>query len=210
MRNLINPNISLKQEIIRKLHHLLIAIFPILYFYISKEQLLKFLIPICASILLMDYLRQKNAKIKATFNKIFAYILRDHEKNELSGISYFAASALIIFILFPKLIAINAFLILAFSDAFASIIGKKIKSKKFFEKSQSGSIAFFITSISIVNIMAVIFSPHILYYPFALLGVIAATLIEARPKILEIDDNFTIPMSYALVHLAFNNIWIYN
>lgn len=210
MKNLINNDISIKIELIRKLNHLLIAILPISYLFIAKNLLLSFLIPICSVIILIDYFRHKNEIIAKIFNLIFSKILRDHEKNKLCGASYFSIAAIIIFAFCPKIIAINAFLILAISDSFAAIIGKKINSKAFFEKSLAGSIAFFITGFIAIAITGLIFQDNILYYIFAAIALYATTIIEARPSLLKLDDNLTIPATFSFVLVILNSIWIYN
>jgi dolichol kinase len=206
----INHEFSLKNELWRQISHLLIIIFPLAYLFVLQETLLYFLIPICTTIILIDYFRHKYGFLANIVNKLFATILREHEKKQLSGASYFSIGALVIFPIAPENIAINAFLILAISDSLATIIGKKIKSEPFFEKSLSGSLAFFISAILITISLALFLDESILYYLFALPAIIAATIIEARPKLLNLDDNLTIPLSFSLVLIGFNMIWVYN
>jgi dolichol kinase len=202
--------VSLEKELLRKANHVLIAILPISYFFFTKAQILYFLIPIGSSIILLDYYRHKISLIGKIFNRIFSKILRDHEKKQLCGASYFSIAALIIFIFLPKIIAINAFLILAISDSLAAIIGKKLQSGPFFEKSIAGSSAFFISAILIIIAIGLIFKETLLYYLFAAMAAFIATIIEARPQLLKMDDNFTIPVSFGLTLMAFNTMWIYN
>jgi dolichol kinase len=203
-----SSHFSFKQEIYRKINHLLIAILPISYFFLDKKILLYFLVPVCFFIIITDYYRHKFEIIAKIFNVIFVKILRDHESKKLTGASYFAMAALLIFSFFPKEIAINAFLILAISDALAAIIGKKIKSRPFFEKSLAGSLAFGVSALFITTIVALIFSVNFIYYLFALPAIYATTLVEARPKLLNMDDNFTIPVTFSVVLLIFNMIWV--
>lgn len=203
----INRQIDLTQEIQRKLFHLIIAILPILYFFLSKTLLLFILVPICSVIILVDHFRHQNPKLARIFNRIFTPLLRDHEKKGYTGATYFSIAALITFILFSKTIAINAFLILAISDSCAAIFGKKIISKKFFEKSMAGSLAFFLSAVIIVIFVGIIFKENIFYYLFAIISALVATIIEARPNLLKLDDNLTIPLSFSLVFMAFATIW---
>lgn len=210
MKKFFNNEVSIKQELWRKLNHLLIMILPIAYFFISKKTLLYFVIPVCSTIILVDYFRHKSRKIAKLFNLIFGKVLRDHEKNNLCGATYFSAAAIICVILFPKIIVINAFLILAISDSVASIFGKKIISQPFFEKSTAGSVSFFSSAFIIVIINGLIFDEGIWYHLFSLLAIFVTTIIEARPSLLKLDDNLTIPLSFSLVLFAFNFIWIYS
>lgn len=202
--------ISLKQEIWRKSNHLLIAILPISYIFLSKFILLCAIIPVCLGIIIADFWRQKNEKVALIFNKIFGKILREHEKNNLCGASYFSFAALVIFGFFPKIIAINAFLILAICDSLAAIIGRSMQTRPFFEKSVAGSLAFFISALVIIGVTGAIFKQDILYYLFGAIAIVVTTIIEARPSLLNLDDNITIPFAFSLTLLAFNTIWIYN
>ena len=210
MNKFLNHDISIKEELLRKLNHLLIIILPISYFFISKFLLLCVLIPVCSSIILIDYYRHKSQKIAKLFDSIFSKILREHERTKLCGATYFSIAAILIFSFFPKIIAINAFLILAISDSLAAILGKKIKSKPFFEKSLAGSIAFFASALIVVFITGLIFNEEILYYLFATIAIYATTIIEARPSLLRLDDNLTIPLTFSLILIIFNFIWIYS
>jgi len=210
MRNFFNHDISIKQELWRKLNHLLIAILPIFYYFFSKTVLLYIIIPVCSLIILVDYYRHKSEKIAKIFNLIFGKVLRDHERDGLCGATYFSIAAIIIFSFFPKVIAINAFLILAISDSLAAILGKKIRSQPFFEKSLAGSLAFGVSAFLITIINGVILNQKILYFLFCAIATFATTIIEARPSLLRTDDNLTIPLTFSLVLMAFDFIWIYS
>ena len=202
--------ISFQQEIWRKLNHLLIATLPISYIFLSKFLLMCFIAPICITIIAVDFGRHKNEKIAQIFNRFFSKILRDHEKDKLCGAAYFSFAALIIFGFFPKVIAINAFLILAICDSLAAIIGRSMQTQPFFEKSLGGSLAFLISGLVVIALVGVIFKQDVLYYLFAVIAVAVTTIIEARPSLLNLDDNLTIPFAFSLTLLAFNTIWIYN
>ena len=39
---------------------------------------------------------------------------------------------------------------------------------------------------------------------------IATTIIEARPRLLRLDDNLTIPLTFSFIMFIFNLIWVYN
>lgn len=203
----VNRNIDMSHEIRRKLFHLLIAILPISYFFFSKTFLLLILVPICGFIVLFDHLRHKNDKIKQIFNHFFDKMLRDHERNSYTAATFFSIGAIITFSLFSKVTAINAFLILAISDSSAAIFGKKIISRNFFEKSLAGSIAFFVSAVLIVTITGIIFNESMFYYVFAIIAALVCTIIEARPSLLNFNDNLTIPVSYSLAFTAFTTIW---
>ena len=195
----------------RKLFHLAIILLPLSYIFFEKKLLLYFLIPISVLIIGVDYGRRKLPIIKNIFDKLFGRILRDHEANNgWLGASFMAVAACLIFSFFPKIIALNAFTILAISDAVASLIGKKIPTMPFFEKSIAGSSAFFISSLIILIGYGIGFEQHFGYYLFGLLAICATTIIEARPSILDLDDNLTIPLTFSLVMIIFSFIWNYH
>ena len=108
------------------------------------------------------------------------------------------------------MIAINAFTILAISDSMASLIGRKIKSGGFFEKSIAGTSAFAISAVLIVIFYGIYFDQKFYYYLFGFAGVFTSAIIEARPSLLKLNDNLTIPLSYSITVGLFEMIWIYH
>jgi dolichol kinase len=199
-----------KKEIKRKLLHIIVILaFPAAYYFLSKWQMLLIIFPLAVIIILSDFYRQKIPLIKIIFNKLFGSILRQHEleKNSWTGASFMIVSALITFSLFPKIIAICAFSILAVSDCLAALVGKKMTSKEFFEKSIAGSIAFGISAFIILVICGILTNQQPYYYFFGILAVFATTIIEARPSFFKIDDNLTIPLVFACTMMVFALIW---
>jgi dolichol kinase len=168
------------------------------------------LIPICIFIIAIDHFKHKIEIIAKVSDIIFSKIISNQEKDNLSSASYFSIAALVIFIFFPKSMAINAFLILAISSSLATITGKSFKTRPFYEKSLGGSAAFFTSAYLITIIVGIIFNENILYYIFSLLAIYATTIVEARPKLLNLNENLTLPITYSLVMASFNMIWVYN
>jgi len=202
--------ISYLSEIKRKLFHFLIILFPIAYLNLSKKEFLTALFPIAILFIFLDYQRHHTGFLRKIAHGVFADILRNHEHNELSGVSYTLISACLVFGLCPKIIAVNAFTILAISDSAASLIGRKIKSKGFFEKSIAGTSAFAISAILIVIFYGIYFDQKFYYYIFGFVGLFTATIIEARPSLLNLNDNLTIPLSYSIVVVLLETVWIYD
>ncbi len=159
--------------------------------------------------ILMDYMRAKDEKIKNVFAKFFAPILREKELSaeKLCGASWVIMAILVNFSLFREEIAITAFVILVICDTLAALVGKAIPSEPFFEKTRNGSLAFFISGILVLFICGLIFSCGTWFYVFGIFSLAATTVIEARPSLFSVDDNFTIPISFALTLTAFDMIW---
>lgn len=202
-----------KKEILRKIFHIsTILVFPILYIFLTKKQMLFFVIPICLLIIATDFYRHKIPVIENIFHKIFGHILREKEleQNSRTSAFYMAVSALVVFIICPKIIAICAFSILAVSDCLASLVGKKMTSKEFFEKSVAGSVSFGISAFIILIICGILTHQHFGFYLFGSFAVTATTIIEARPSFFETDDNLTIPLIFSGVMLFFGYMWNLN
>ena len=147
-----------KHEIQRKLFHILtILCLPIIYIFLSKTQMLFLVLPLSVAIIVADFYRHKIPQINFIFNKVFGHILRERElaENSWTGAGFMAISAIIVFSVCPKTIAICAFSILAVSDCLAALVGKKMTSKEFFEKSTAGSIAFGVSAFIILIICGI-------------------------------------------------------
>lgn len=200
-----------KKELQRKFAHLFLILIPIAYLVLGKWTSLIVFASLTLIILPIDYLRQNHPKTNDIFNKIFGIILRDSEKKaeRLCGASWVGMSACLNFAIFESEIAVTAFMILVFSDLMAAIIGKKFPSGPFFEKSQNGSLAFFVTGFLVLLVCGNCFDVKFGFYFFGLIALFFTTIIEARPSILKIDDNFTIPISFSVIMSAFYVIWYY-
>ena len=199
-----------KREIQRKLFHILTIIFlPLLYIFLSKKHILMIIFPLSLLIIATDFYRHKIPQLELIFRKAFGHILRDTElaQNSWTGASYMAMAAMIIFTICPKSIAICAFSILAVSDCLAALVGKKMTSKEFFEKSIAGSITFGVSAILILIICGLFTHQGLAYYFFGAFAVFATTIIEARPSFFSIDDNLTIPLTFATVMMFFGLVW---
>lgn len=202
----------MKQEIRRKIFHMLILLIPASYHFLGKWQSLVIIAPICTLVFLLDYFRSKNSKLNEFFVKFFNPILREKEKKAeiLCGATYLLLATCVCFFFFKKEFVITAFVILAISDALASLVGKSIKSKEFFEKSRAGSIAFFVSALVVMISFAIILDAKLWFYFFGIITVSFVTLIEARPSFVEIDDNFSIPFSFCAFMTFFDIVINYS
>ncbi len=202
-------NFSIAKEIMRKSFHLLLLLVPFLYYQLGKWDFLKIVTPLAIAAITLDYYRHKNDKIKLIFEKIFGNILRDKERQEgqFNGTSYALGASVLLALVCPEPIFITSFLILSISDLMASLVGKSIVSKPFFEKSVAGSVAFYISGLLVIFICGAAFELSILFYVFAIFALFCTTVIEARPSLFDLDDNFSIPASFAILMSAFDLIW---
>lgn len=203
---------SLKIESYRKFLHFLLVLIPVFYLLLGKWPSTYILVPMAIFIVSLDYMRRQSPQINVFFNKIFGFILRDHERagDKLCGASYVFIGAAINFFLFKPEIAVCGFLILAISDALAALIGKAYPSRPFFEKSMVGSLAFFVSALVILVVCGISFNVGVWYYLFGLFAVFCVTILEARPSFTGIDDNFLIPIVFAVEMSFFDIIWNYS
>lgn len=203
---------SFGRESSRKLFHLLILLFPISFHTLGRWKALSIIAPITLIVFAVDYYRRKNLRLQFYFAKSFGLILRDKEVNgeNFCGASWALIAASLIFLVCTEEIAVTAFIILAISDTFAAIIGKTFPSKPFFEKSTFGSAAFYISGLIVIFVCGEMFDSKLWFYLFGFFALFCATIIEARPSFFNVDDNFSVPISFSVIMSAFDLIWNYS
>ena len=174
-------------EIKRKVVHLCTLVIPLGYALTARETVLLFLIPFFLCFLFVDLLRHFHPGMASLFQKyFFSRVLREEEKRNLMGSTYFLFSSILTLLLFPKTIAIVSLLILILSDTAGALIGKWIGKVSIFGKTLEGSLAFFLSALLIVWIY-----PQLNRFPGSV-AALGATLIEILP--IKVDDNLTIPI----------------
>jgi len=190
-----NATIDYRYEIVRKGIHLFSLSIPVIYYFISRQLALCLLLPITTAFIAVDLARYYIPAVSEWFYRWFGWLLRRHEtdikQKRLNGASNVLISASLCVLIFPKVIAINAFAILIISDTSAALFGRRFGRHRFLAKSLEGSLAFFITAVIVILI-----APKVNRIPGEyIIGIIAAaigTIVEALP--IRIDDNITIPL----------------
>jgi dolichol kinase len=136
--------IEYNHELVRKSIHLFSLSIPTIYFFISKQLALCLLVPITAACIIIDITRYYIPSIAQWFYRWFCWLLRRHETNinkkRLNGASNVLISALLCVLLFPKIIAINAFAILVISDTTSALIGRRFGKHRFLAKRDRKSV----------------------------------------------------------------------
>jgi len=197
MNDIDRGTINFKGELLRKTIHLFSLSIPIIYSFISKTTALSILIPLTIISVSIDFGRYYIKKLNDIVQKIFGYILREHEndfkKKNLNGASYVLIAATITLWIFPKIFFITAFTTLIISDTAAALIGRKFGKHKFLSKSLEGTLAFFV-----FGCIVVFFTPKIANLPEEYLIGFAAIAVGAIIENISYgwaDDNLTIPLS---------------
>lgn len=190
---------NFRSELIRKSIHLSSVVIPILYLLTPRNTALLISAALMTLALLVDLGRHYFPPFTSLFNTVFGRVLRRHESDpsakRLNGGTYVLISATLSILIFPKLIAITAFIILIVSDLSAALIGRKFGKTPFLGKSLEGSLAFFISGFAVMAV-----TPKIDYaageYAIGVGALLVGTIMEALP--VEIDDNISVPLSVGL------------
>ena len=219
----IEMTLSIKQEIWRKSFHLLCLIFPIIFAYFGKIKAMTIFIAFLILMIFIEIIRfnkqlQNITLLKLTNIAIFqriknivVYIAREEEikGKRLFGATWLILGAVICFGFFEKNIATISFIILAIADTNSAIIGKSFVGKKFIDKTTFGSLAFFISSLIIVIFSTItIGGNYILFFNFVI-TIVLVTVVEAFKFRINIDDNFTIPISFCTIATILNHFFPY-
>jgi len=209
-----NNQISYQQELLRKTIHLCSLSLPLLYYYTDKETTLSFIIPLFLLVLIFDIFSKKGKILHNFVFKYFGSMLREHEKKDglvLNGASWVLISALLVFAVFPKILAITSFIILIISDLSAALIGRRFGKHKLFDKSWEGTIAFFISaSFIIFFIWSILPDRNIYFLYFGLFASMISAFTELVSNIIKVDDNISVPTSFCITMWLLNEIAIDN
>ena len=152
------------------------------------------------SIVLIEYGNHRKWRLfTLTYGTLFNKILRETETQatfRLSGAPYVIAAALMVTVLFPKIIAMTALAIMLIGDTSAALIGRKLGKHKINKgtKSVEGSLAFWLFSSAVLLFFYLNFSQSPLFLLWGLIGVTVATFAEIFENRIHLDDNFSIPL----------------
>jgi dolichol kinase len=194
---------SYRIELFRKAIHLTSVLIPVFYFYMPRDIALAACVPATLAALAVDMGRHYYAPLERLFNRLFGWLLRSHEtdrnRKRLNGATWVMISATLAIWLFPKLIAITGFCVLIVADMAAALVGRRFGRHRFLAKSVEGSAGFFLSALLVVALL-----PKVDYsageYLVGAVAALVATVVEALP--VDLDDNFSVPMSFSLAMWA--------
>ena len=198
---------SFKKELYRKAIHLSSLWIPLVIYFAHTGISVTLFATLLLGDLVLEYANYRRQPwARQIFAILFSRTMRHkettHTRFEATGSMYVLASAIVCTILFSKPIAVIALSVMLISDTAAALFGKAYGTRKLYKhKSLEGTCAFFVSAL-IVNIIC----HHI--FPFGIASVIAciiATLAEVFEDKLDIDDNFSIPLSVGIC-LTFLNL----
>jgi dolichol kinase len=209
------------EEILRKLLHLLALLMPIGIFYAPYWSFPRFLVPVILLILfllsiIIEMLRFKMPAIQKAVLFFFGHMMRKEERFVVSGWTWVIGSAFLCSVLFkgkPHLsfMALSLFIL---GDAMAALIGIAAGKIKIGKKTLEGSIACFITCISlfilIFPLVPRLLEACVLKRGFPILTVLITSFtvtffelipLKISPKI-TINDNLAVPVITGYIMLA--------
>ena len=140
--------------------------------------------------LLVEAVRLRLPGINSLLVSRFALLLKDTESRKVTGATYFILSALAVFLLFDKPIAVAALLFLSLGDPAAALVGRRAPGIRFFGKSPIGTLAMALAALGITGVLSAagVVDRHWGLY----VGAVSAGMTELLP--LPVDDNVTIPL----------------
>lgn len=180
----------------RKITHALgVTLMAIVYNVVSIKVAWMITVTACVAIIPLDLLRLSRPGLNRATHAVFGSIMRRHESNSLSGMSYLYLGCAFLLWLNVKPVVTLTLLFLAFGDPIASFFGIRYgKDRIIANKTLQGTMAAFVVCMVISasyyyfnNLMT-----ERLLIVVPLSGLIGA-LAELIP-IGKLDDNFTFPV----------------
>lgn len=205
-----NIFVSTKEERIkenkRKFFHILGGmILPFAMIYIPQKICIILNIIVLIPLLIADYNNWLLLFNKIPKGNIITQLLREHEiiKGKLNGLSWMLIGTLCIITLFDKYLASLSMAIFIISDAVAALIGKNFgRIKICCNKTLEGTISFILSSFIVYLIFTNFIFPKKVNFNilFISLSIFTSSIVELFSKNINIDDNFSLPLSFCLTY----------
>lgn len=194
---------SLRNELhlLRKLWHMGTGLLGLYIFFklgIPARKMAIILFGIGVFGLCVDLIRINVPALQNKMNIFFRYLMRDSERNSITGFPYYALGTSCSLFFFETKIAILSILYLVFADPISSLIGVLYgKDKILPNKSVQGSVAGFLVCYILTLIYGMAYGASGLdLLIFSIMGGIIGSLSELLSY--KIDDNLVIPVASGL------------
>ncbi|MGE3180548.1 MAG: diacylglycerol/polyprenol kinase family protein [Phycisphaerae bacterium] len=181
-------------EIGRKLIHGASCIFPLSYYFLTREIMLWIMGGLLVASLITEICRHTVPAFRSFLHRRFGNLFRPAERFSLTGATYVFLASFFVILIFEKHVAIASLLVLSFSDSAASLVGRKVRSMRFGGKSLAGCAAFLISAFVIILLVL----PD--HWFAALVAACAGMLAESltlQIRGAKVDDNLLIPFATA-------------
>jgi dolichol kinase len=203
-----SEQISYTSELARKSIHLSSLLIPIVYLQLDHWTGITILTAMTVTSLLIDLLMHYHAPTRRVMHSLVGPMLRPHEIASevfrLTGASWVLIAATLTFLLFPKVISTTSFTVLIVSDTAAALIGRRYGKRRFFDKTLVGTVFFVITAVAVTIVYEQVFLVGPWFLVSGFIASLVCGVVEAASTRLKLDDNISIPSSFALTMLAMN------
>lgn len=205
VRGVMSEQISYTSELARKGIHLSSLGIPILYLQLEHWTAISLLLAMTAVSFLIDVLMHYHGPSRRLLVKLVGPMLRPHEIQSaafrLTGATWVLIAATLTFILFPKVVSTTAFSVLIVSDSAAALIGRRFGRRQFLDKSLVGTTAFVLSAIVVTYVYLLVFDLHPMFLVSGIIASVVGGIVEAASTRLRLDDNLSIPCSFAITML---------
>ncbi len=197
-------------HITRKLWHMATGLIGLMFYYKSglpTDTVATALLIFAACSFLVEFFRLKNEKLNQFIMVLMKPVMRESEKDSMSGMPFYALGVSLSLFFFPERIAILSILFLIFADPIASFFGVLYGRDKILpNKSLQGTIAAFSVCYIVTLVYGLInASPSMNLLVFAIISGAIGAVSELCSQF--VDDNLCIPVISGL-GLFLINSWI--
>lgn len=184
-------------HIARKLWHMATGLTGLTFYYrsgLTVDTVATVLLIFSACSFMVEYARLRNEKMNQFLMVFMKPIMRESEKNSVSGMPFYALGVSLSLFFFPERIAILSVLFLIFADPIASFCGILYGRDKILpNKSLQGTIAAFSVCYIVTLVYGLIHaSPSMNLLIFSILAGIIGAVSELCSQF--VDDNLCIPV----------------
>lgn len=184
-------------HITRKLWHMATGLIGLIVYYksgLSTEFMATGLLAFSACSFLVEFLRLRNERVNEILMIIMKPVMRESEKNSVSGMPFYALGVSLSLFFFPERIAILSILFLIFADPIASFCGILYGRDKILpNKSLQGTIAAFSVCYTVTLVYGLIHTtPSMNLLVYSIIAGVIGALSELCSQF--VDDNLCIPV----------------
>jgi dolichol kinase len=183
---------------------------PIVYLQLDHWTGIGILVAMTATSLLIDVLMHYHGPTRRIMHSLVGNMLRPHEVMQdvfrLTGASWVLIAATLTFLVFPPVISTTSFSVLIVSDTAAALIGRRFGKRRFLDKTLVGSVFFVISAFVVTCVYQQVFALDMWFLVSGLAASCVCAVVEAASIRLKLDDNISIPSSFALTMLVMNSL----
>lgn len=184
-------------HIARKLWHMAAGLIGLAVYYksgLSPDAMATALLFFAACSFLVEFLRLRNEKMNQVLMSVMKPVMRESERNSVSGMPFYALGVSLSLFFFPLKIATLSVLFLVFADPIASFCGVLYGRDKILpNKSLQGTIAAFSVCYIVTLVYGLIHSsPNMNLLVFSIIAGVIGAVSELCSQF--VDDNLCIPV----------------